>query len=152
MFETIVVGVAPTDSAQRAAEQALELAERLGARLHLVCAYEGEPTEPLSSVIGETALAKGGQPLAAAPRRSDGRLHAEQFLGSVAGRAAVPTRTHALPGDAAEAILQVCEEVHADLVVVGNRGMRGARRVLGSVPNTVSHRAPCSVLIVNTTG
>jgi nucleotide-binding universal stress UspA family protein len=37
-------------------------------------------------------------------------------------------------------------------IVVGNKGMRGARRVLGSVPNSVAHLAPCSVLIVDTTG
>jgi nucleotide-binding universal stress UspA family protein len=40
--------------------------------------------------------------------------------------------------------------VHAELIVVGNRGMTGARRLLGSVPNSVAHRAPCSVLIVHT--
>ena len=45
----------------------------------------------------------------------------------------------------------VAEEVRADLIVVGNRGMQGAaRRVLGSVPNTIAHSAPCSVLIVDT--
>ena len=39
-----------------------------------------------------------------------------------------------------------------DLVVVGNKGMTGARRfLLGSVPNNISHHAPCSVLIVKTT-
>jgi nucleotide-binding universal stress UspA family protein len=45
----------------------------------------------------------------------------------------------------------VAEEVGADLVVVGNRGMKGARRVLGSVPNTIAHGATCSVLIADTT-
>ncbi len=58
---------------------------------------------------------------------------------------------HALPGDATAAILRIAQEVNADLIVVGNKGMRGKGRVLGSVPNTVSHKASCSVLIVNTT-
>ena len=58
---------------------------------------------------------------------------------------------HAIPGDATAAILRVAQEVNADLIVVGNKGMKGKGRVLGSVPNTVSHKAPCSVLIVNTT-
>ena len=55
-------------------------------------------------------------------------------------------------GDAADAILDIAEEQRADLIVVGNRGMTGAKRfLLGSVPNKVSHHAPCSVLIVRTT-
>ena len=52
-------------------------------------------------------------------------------------------------GDAADAILDVAEEQGSDLIVVGNKGMTGATRfLLGSVPNKVSHHAPCSVLIV----
>jgi nucleotide-binding universal stress UspA family protein len=60
--------------------------------------------------------------------------------------------TFARQGDAADAILDVAEEQGCDLVVVGNKGRTGAKRfLLGSVPNTVSHHAPCSVLIVRTT-
>jgi nucleotide-binding universal stress UspA family protein len=59
--------------------------------------------------------------------------------------------TFARQGDAADAILDVAEEQGADLIVVGNKGMTGAKRfLLGSVPNKVSHHAPCSVLIVRT--
>ncbi len=55
-------------------------------------------------------------------------------------------------GDPADAILDVAEEQGADLIVVGNRGMTGAKRfLLGSVPNKISHHAPCSVLIIRTT-
>jgi nucleotide-binding universal stress UspA family protein len=57
---------------------------------------------------------------------------------------------HAILGDAADAVCNTAENVGADLVVVGSKGMRGARRVLGSVPNSVSHSAPCAVLIVKT--
>ncbi len=60
--------------------------------------------------------------------------------------------TFARVGDAADAILDIAEEQKADLIVVGNKGMTGATRfLLGSVPNKVSHHAPCSVLIVRTT-
>jgi nucleotide-binding universal stress UspA family protein len=58
---------------------------------------------------------------------------------------------HASEGDPADAIVRVAEDVEADLIVVGNKGMKGARRVLGSVPNSVAHRATCSVLILPTT-
>jgi nucleotide-binding universal stress UspA family protein len=60
--------------------------------------------------------------------------------------------TFAREGDPADAILDVAEEKNADLIVVGNKGMTGARRfLLGSVPNKVSHHAPCNVMIVRTT-
>jgi nucleotide-binding universal stress UspA family protein len=60
--------------------------------------------------------------------------------------------THPREGDPADAILDVAEENDADLVMVGNKGMTGARRfLLGSVPNKISHHAPCDVWIVKTT-
>jgi len=66
--------------------------------------------------------------------------------------AGVPVRTYAREGDPADAILDVAEERGAELIVVGNKGMTGAKRfLLGSVPNKVSHHAPCSVLIIRTT-
>ena len=68
------------------------------------------------------------------------------------GGAGVKVRTFARQGEAADAILDVAEEEDADLIIVGNKGMTGAKRfLLGSVPNKVSHHAPCSVLIVRTT-
>jgi len=61
-------------------------------------------------------------------------------------------QAHAREGEPADAILDVAEEINADLIVVGNKGMTGARRfLLGSVPNKVSHHAPSSVIIVRTT-
>ena len=66
--------------------------------------------------------------------------------------AGIEVRTHPVEADPADAILNVAEEIKADLIVVGNKGMTGARRyILGSVPNNVSHHAPCSVIIVRTT-
>jgi nucleotide-binding universal stress UspA family protein len=62
----------------------------------------------------------------------------------------VDATSHTVKGDAADALLEIAERVKADLIVVGNRGMHGMARVLGSVPNKVSHRARCSVLIVAT--
>jgi nucleotide-binding universal stress UspA family protein len=63
----------------------------------------------------------------------------------------VEIEVHAPKGDPADAILKVAKDTGADLIVLGSRGMQGARRVLGSVPNKVSHRAPCDLLIVQTT-
>ena len=70
----------------------------------------------------------------------------------IAREGGVDAQTFARQGDPADAILDVAEEQSADLIVVGNKGMTGAKRfLLGSVPNQVSHHAPCSVLIIRTT-
>jgi nucleotide-binding universal stress UspA family protein len=64
----------------------------------------------------------------------------------------VEAEPHARKGDPADAIIDLAEELGIDLIVVGNKGLSGARRfLLGSVSNKVSHHAPCSVLIVHTT-
>jgi nucleotide-binding universal stress UspA family protein len=69
----------------------------------------------------------------------------------LAQEAGIESEIYARQGDPADAILDVAEERGADLIVVGNKGMTGAKRfLLGSVPNKVSHHAPCSVLIVRT--
>jgi nucleotide-binding universal stress UspA family protein len=150
MFERIVVGVNQVDSATKAADEALALAELTGATAHLVCALDlSERGAPLSAMVPGAALS-GGAPPDHLPGQVDARSHAEHFLDRLARGTKARTHHHILPGDPAEVILQVAAEVGADLIVVGNRGMHGARRVLGSVPNTISHQADCSVLIVQT--
>jgi nucleotide-binding universal stress UspA family protein len=62
----------------------------------------------------------------------------------------VQASTHTVTGDPADALLDVAKKLDASLIVVGSRGMHGMKRVLGSVPNKVSHSAHCSVLIVST--
>jgi nucleotide-binding universal stress UspA family protein len=71
--------------------------------------------------------------------------------GARAGAAGVTAQLHAREGDAADAILDVAEELGADLIVVGNKGVAGAERfLLGSVPDRVTHHAPCAVMIPRT--
>lgn len=136
MFQRIVVGVNRADSAVDALRRAQHLAEQFGATLHIVTAFEPEPER-----------GRSGAPQTVAP----GRTEAEKFLERYSATMPGPVQTHALPGKAADAILRVASEVDADLVVIGNKGMKGIGRVLGSVPNEIAHKADCSVLIVNTT-
>jgi nucleotide-binding universal stress UspA family protein len=69
----------------------------------------------------------------------------------VAREMGIDARTRIEQGDPADTILTVAELEDADLIVVGNRGMTGPTRfLLGSVPNVISHHAPCDVLIVKT--
>ena len=75
----------------------------------------------------------------------------EQLLAHAEHRArkrGVECRTASREGDPAEALIELAERHGADVLVIGNRGMQ--RRVLGSVPNTITHKARCSVFVVKT--
>ncbi len=139
MFEKVVVGADASDTATEAVRQAIELVKLTGGQLHIVSAYR---PQQLQHVRRRGAGA-----------RATGDL-AESVLADHASRAraaGVEVETHARSGAAAESICDVADEIGADLIVVGNKGMVGVRRVLGSVPNSVAHHAPCSVLIAQTT-
>jgi nucleotide-binding universal stress UspA family protein len=83
--------------------------------------------------------------------REDVNVTLEGAVG-MAKQQGVEAEPYPRQGDPADAILDVAEETKADLIVVGNKGMTGAKRfLLGSVPNKVSHHAPCGVYIVRTT-
>ena len=147
LFQRIVVGTDGSDTAAVAVEQAVSLAKATGASLEVVSAFEPVPQERLREEAGDVPgdVAYGVGP------REDVNVNLEAAA-SAAGDAGVEARTHPREGDPADAILDVAEETKADLIVVGNKGMTGARRfLLGSVPNKVSHHAPCSVFIVRTT-
>jgi nucleotide-binding universal stress UspA family protein len=147
MFRTIVVGTDGSDTAGKAVAQAAELAAAVGAALLVVSAFE-----PVSGArLREEAQEAPDDVLWMVNPREDVDATLEAAA-EVAAEHGAQTRTFARQGDPADAILDVAEEQAADLIVVGNKGMTGAKRfLLGSVPNKVSHHAPCSVLIVRTT-
>jgi nucleotide-binding universal stress UspA family protein len=140
MFTTVVVGTNWTDTAEVAFVKALELTRQGGGRLHVVTASPQSP--PPAS--GSTAGASGSQSLGPGFQAD---VVLERTLDRL-GANDVDVRQHTMTADPGEAILAVAEQVGADVIVVGNKGMH--RRVLGSIPNTVSHRATCDVLIVQT--
>jgi nucleotide-binding universal stress UspA family protein len=143
---SIVAGTDGSDTAVEAVRQATELARTLGARIYLVSAYEPVPESRLRA---ERFQVPEDLQWMINPREDVERT-LEQ--GADAMRAAgVEVETLAREGDPADAILDVAEEKGADLIVIGNKGMTGAKRfLLGSVPNKVSHHAPCSVMIIRT--
>jgi nucleotide-binding universal stress UspA family protein len=147
MFRSIVVGTDGSDTASQAVRQAVELASAVGATLELVSAYEPVPAARLRE---ERRDAPEDVQWAINPREDvDTKLDA---AADVARDAGVEVNIYPRQGDPADAILDVAEEREADLIIVGNKGMTGAKRfLLGSVPNKVSHHAPCSVLIIRTT-
>jgi nucleotide-binding universal stress UspA family protein len=147
MISSIVLGTDGSETAKKAVREATELAKLLGATIDLVSAYEPVPAQRLRA---EARDAPDDVSWMVNPREDvEATLKEAAEEVSAAG---VTVETFAREGDPADAILDVAEERGADLIVVGNRGMTGAKRfLLGSVPNKVSHHAPCSVLIIRTT-
>jgi nucleotide-binding universal stress UspA family protein len=145
MFASIVVGMDGSDTAREAVRQATALAHSVGARIDLVSAYE-----PVTDArLRESIVVPEDLHWIINPRED-----VEAALDATAAEiraAGVTVEVFARQGDPADAILDVAEERGADLIVVGNKGMTGAKRfLLGSVPNKISHHAPCSVLIIRT--
>lgn len=147
MFTRIVVGTDGSESAGEAVRQALDLAKLAGAQLSIVSAYAPVPKR---RVQGEQSDAPADVQHEFGPRE-DVNLVLDAAAAE-ARKEGIEVQTHPVEGDPAEAILNVAEQTKADLIVVGNKGMTGARRyLLGSVPNNVSHHASCSVMIIRTT-
>ena len=133
--EPIIVGTDGTDTAERALDRAGSFARAFGATVHVVSAYSDDRT-----------------PLVGAGRQGD-RAHAQQHLDRAQERLAkqgVESEVHITNQEAGRALVAIADEQHAQMIVVGNRGMTGAKRVLASVPNYVSHHAHCDVVIVHT--
>ena len=147
VFERIVVGTDGSETATAAVRQAIELAKLSNAKLDLVAAFEPVPQSRLRE---EQQEVPGDIQYAVGPRE-DVNAILETAVG-IAKQEGLDAEPYPREGDPADAILDVAEEIGADLIVVGNKGMTGAKRfLLGSVPNKVSHHAPCGVLIVRTT-
>jgi nucleotide-binding universal stress UspA family protein len=140
MFDVILVGADDSPTARRAVEAACEICAMSKGTLHIVTAFDqlsfvgGGDTHEFKNVVNE----------------EDGKALL-QTLSFIAKKHQVEPVLHSAKGDAADILIAKADEVGADLIVVGNRGMKGVRRVLGSVPNSVAHGAACSVLIVDTT-
>ena len=149
MFRAIVVGTDGSTTANEAVCRARVLAEAFAADLHVVNAYK--PPALVMAATAEPGLGPSAIIEWEAAASEDSRRLLDTVAEELIGVGASVT-THAVAAHPATAILSVAETVGADLIVVGNRGMQGTRRVLGSVPNHISHHAPCDVLVVDSVG
>ena len=139
----IVVGTDGSDGARAAVLEAARLAKGMQMRMVVVSAYGATSSFATMSPEGAAAYAAV----------DDGREGAEEALRLAEQdleTSGVECEMRCVGGAAADTLVDVAKLEGADTIVVGSRGMRGPRRLLGSVPNAVSHRAPCSVLIVRT--
>jgi nucleotide-binding universal stress UspA family protein len=148
VFTSILVGTDGSETAHTALLRAIDLAAGLDARLQIVSAYEPVSDQRLR---GEEAGVPPDLQWMINPH-DDVMALLDEARTEATEAGVTQVETFARQGDAADAIVDVAEEQGSDLIVVGNKGMTGAKRfLLGSVPNKVSHHAPCSVLIVRTT-
>jgi nucleotide-binding universal stress UspA family protein len=141
MFKNIVVGTDGSATADKAVEAAANLARNFEATLHIVTAYSGRASGMGAASGADMASGHGFQ-------REAGTQVAEKAV-STFGEG-LETAIHAVGDSPPDAIINTAQSVGADLIVVGSKGMHGARRILGSVPNSVAHGAGCAVLIVKT--
>jgi nucleotide-binding universal stress UspA family protein len=147
MYKSIVVGTDGSSTATGAVATAIALARSLDARLHVVCVNN---TATMSNAVAASA----GLATTYGEADQAAREHVARVLEEARGRAAsegIDVAVHGCTGNPAAVLVDVASGEGADLIVVGNRGMKGARRILGSVPNHVAHHATCAVMIVPTT-
>jgi nucleotide-binding universal stress UspA family protein len=144
MIQTIAVGTDGSETAEKAVDFALDLAEKYGS--HVVVASSYRP-------VSEDRIRKEQKE---APEEIQWSINPMEDVDSAlraaeerAKKRGLKTTSEAREGDPADVLCDIAEQHGADLLVVGNKGMQ--RRILGSVPNSVSHKAPCSVVIVKTT-
>jgi nucleotide-binding universal stress UspA family protein len=144
MYKVIVVGTDGSDRAAVAVREAAALAKLTGGALHIVHVMR----------LVSLANAAYGDPSAITTANADARQSGDEICARVLAEVesqGVSAQVHNVDGDPADMVMKVAEATGADLVVIGNRGMTGVKRlVLGSVPNKVSHHCPCSLLIVDT--
>lgn len=137
-MSAIIVGVDHSDTAHFAAVKAAELATALDKPLHLVMAVKDGKSQ--STQFGADQFF------------DDWVTNANQFLQSLRVELGVDNTTTALGGaDPAKSLCDEATRLDASMIVVGNKRVQGAKRVLGSVAAAVTHHAPCDVLVAHTT-
>lgn len=144
-YRTVLVGTDGSESSLSAVDRAGQLASGADSRVIVATAYS-----PLQVDLLEP------DPGAGAADDDAGNAPIFQMLRGAADRAKAAGATNveerAIVGTPGEALVELAEEVGADLVVVGNVGLSTiAGRLLGSVPADVARRAKVDVLIVHTT-
>jgi nucleotide-binding universal stress UspA family protein len=144
MYDKIVVGTDGSASATKAVEHAASLAAVTGAHLHVAMARPSIPALVAPDMMIATADWTN-----ATDQATQTALQSAADAAAAAGAGTVTN--HQLSGDPADALLSLCDDIEADLLVIGSRGMQGARRfLLGSVSSRCAHHANRSVLIVHT--
>ena len=150
MYRHVVVGTDGSESARLAVGRAAELAAVLGAKVTVVTIYEKPGGLSASSSVAAAAGA-GAPPEDPEWRVAEAQARADSGRRQAMDAGVVDVEVRVEAGSPADTLVKVAQDVGADLLVVGSKGMQSAARFLmGSVPNRVSHHAPCDIIIVRT--
>jgi nucleotide-binding universal stress UspA family protein len=144
MIKTVAVGTDGSDTAKVAVDFAMDMAQRYEAKLIIASAYK-----PVSEGQLRREQSEAPQDIQWSINPSEEVDATLRAVEDEAKEKGLSYASEARNGDPAEVLCDIAEAHGADVIVVGNKGMQ--RRILGSVPNTVAHKAPCSVLVVKTT-
>jgi nucleotide-binding universal stress UspA family protein len=160
-YTTIIVGTDGSDTSMKAVDASAQLAADVGARVIVACAFEppteheleqlrADPNDP----VAQWSAAPGEEVPSEFRWRISGAAQAEDILERALERASkedIKVETRALEGHPVEAMAKLVDDENAELIVVGNVGMSGAKRfMLGNVPHRLSHHAPTDLLILRT--
>jgi nucleotide-binding universal stress UspA family protein len=142
-MDTIAVGTDGSDTAAIAVDFAIDMAARYDSKLLVISSYTPVPEDKLRKDQAD------------APQDVIWSINPMQEVEAIvkeveekAQERGLTTLSEARQGDPGDVLCEIAAEQEADVLVIGSKGMH--RRILGSVPNTVSHKAPCSELIVKT--
>jgi nucleotide-binding universal stress UspA family protein len=150
VYKQIVVGTDGSPTAEVAVGQATTLAKLTGATLHIVNAFRAIAAHQIAAA--PEAMTPPIDVNASNEASREAGLRICEAAVEVARQEGVTAEAHCVADDPADALVNLADQLDADLIVVGNRGMSGVKRfLLGSVPNKVSHHCPCNLLVVNTT-
>ena len=138
MYSRILVANDGSPGGQKALSEAIQLARKLSAELHMVTVEE-LPRFPAS--IDEIAEEKDE-----ANRRFAPVIDAAEAEAKGAGAA---IKTHLVPGHVAEGVIGLIKQLKADLLVVGFMGHSQLyERIIGGTTDRLVRLAPCAVLVV----
>ena len=144
MLSTVAVGTDGSGTASKAVQSAIELAKAYEARIVFLSVYHPVDEHRLRR---EKREAPDDVQWAINPEEDvDAILTEAEELAEEQG---LRWASEASTGEPAEVLVRLADKYQADVLVIGNRGMQ--RRMLGSVPNSVTHTANCSVYLVKTT-
>lgn len=141
----ILIATDFSDRARPAVSVGAEVAKVLDSKVTLLHVIDVEP----SMLVG-LGVAFGASPAVVPPEVLSGvNKEANETLQGLIDRHEMDGDHRVVSGAAAEAIVRVAHEIHADLIVIGTSGRSGlARLALGSTAEEVASAAPCSVLVV----
>ncbi|MGB8795792.1 MAG: universal stress protein [Mycobacterium sp.] len=147
-YQTVVVGTDGSESSLRAVDRAAKIAADSDAKLIIATGYLPQKDDTRAAdVLGEEGYkVTGNAPIYA-------MLHDARDRAKAAGAKTIEDRP--IQSGPVQALVDLAEEVGADLLVVGNVGLDARSAIIGrvfSIPGAVATRAKIDVMIVRTSG